>query len=52
MAEFDTSKIEYNLTIEDKYLNSFCIDGFKLMMKSGDRAPLIVGKRVENEGKR
>ncbi len=33
MAEFDTTKIEYNLTIEDKYRNLLCIDGFKLMMK-------------------
>ncbi len=33
MAEFDIAKTEYSLTIEDKYMNSLCIDGFKLMMK-------------------
>lgn len=33
MAEFDTSKIEYSLKIDDRYYNTLDIEGFSHMMK-------------------
>lgn len=33
MAEFDTSKIGYSLTIDEKYFNTLDIEGFSHMMK-------------------
>ena len=33
MAEFDSPKIEYTLTIDGKYYNTLDIESFSLMMK-------------------
>ena len=34
MAEYDTPKIDYKLSIDQKYYNTLYIDGFSLMMKN------------------
>ena len=34
MAEYNTPKIDYKLSIDQKYYNTLYIDGFSLMMKN------------------